>query len=79
MKDVVLIERLTSVIPNKYEAVRVIAKEARRINALLIRSAQGEIEEKPTIMALRRLLEDKVKYQFVEPDEVPDLEAEENE
>lgn len=79
MKEVVLIEKLTSVIPNKYEAVRVIAKEARRINSLLIRSAQGEIEEKPTMMALRRLLEDRVKYQFVEPDELPDLEAEENE
>ncbi|UCH84471.1 MAG: DNA-directed RNA polymerase subunit omega [Candidatus Latescibacterota bacterium] len=79
MKDVVLIEKLTTVIPNKYEAVRVIAKEARRINSLLIRSAQGEIEEKPTMMALKRLLEDKVKYQFVEPNELPDLEAEENE
>ncbi len=75
MKEVVLIERLTSVIPNKYEAVRVIAKEARRINSLLIRSNQGEIDEKPTMMALRRLLDKKVKYQFVEPDELPDLEA----
>ena len=79
MKEVVLIEKMTSVIPNKYEAVRVIAKEARRINALLIRSAQGEIEEKPTMMALRRLLEDRVKYQFVEPDVLPDLAADKNE
>ena len=78
MKEVVLIEKLTSVIPNKYEAVRVVAKEARRINALLIRSDQGEIEEKPTMMALRRVLEDRIKYQFVEPDEPPDLEADEN-
>ena len=78
MKEVVLIEKLTSVIPNKYEAVRVVAKEARRINALLIRSDQGEIEEKPTMMALRRVLEDRIKYQFVEPDELPDLEADEN-
>ena len=78
MKEVVLIEKLTSVIPNKYEAVRVVAKEARRINALLIRSDQGEIEEKPTMMALRRVLEDRIKYEFVEPDELPDLEADEN-
>jgi DNA-directed RNA polymerase omega subunit len=75
MKDVVLIEKLTSVIPNKYEAVRVVAKEARRINALLIRSDQGEIEEKPTMMALQRVLDDRIKYQFVEPDVLPDLEA----
>ena len=67
MRDVVLIERLTGVIPNKYEAIRVIAKEARRINSLLIRGAQGEVEEKPTMMALRRLLDSKVKYDFVEP------------
>ncbi|MCK5407484.1 MAG: DNA-directed RNA polymerase subunit omega, partial [Candidatus Krumholzibacteria bacterium] len=51
MQNVVLIEKLTDVISNKYEAVRVIAKEARRINALLIRGAQGELEEKPTMMA----------------------------
>jgi DNA-directed RNA polymerase omega subunit len=78
MKEVVLIEKMISVIPNKYEAVRVVAKEARRINSLLIRSDQGEIEEKPTMMALRRLFEAKIKYEFVEPDELPDLEADEN-
>ena len=68
MKDVVLIEKLTDVITNKYEAVRVIAKEARRINSLLIRGAQTEIEEKPTMMALRRLLDGKVKYDYIEPE-----------
>lgn len=67
MKKVVLIDRMTDVIPNKYEAVRVVAKEARRINALLIRGAQGEVEEKPTVMALERLLDNRVKYEFAEP------------
>jgi DNA-directed RNA polymerase subunit K/omega len=66
MKNVVLIDRLTGVIPNKYEAVRVVAKEARRINSLLIRGAQGETEEKPTMMALHRVLDNKIKYKFVE-------------
>lgn len=65
MKDVVLIEKMLKVIPNKYEAIRVVAKEARRINALLIRGA-GEVEEKPTMMAIRRLLEDKVKYDYAD-------------
>lgn len=68
MKDVVLIDKLTGVIPNKYEAVRVIAKEARRINSLLIRGAGGEIDEKPTMMALRRLLEGKVKHDYADPE-----------
>ncbi len=62
----VLIDKLTQVVENKYEAVRVMAKEARRINALLIRGAQGEIDKKPTSIALRRLLENKVKYDYVE-------------
>lgn len=69
MKDVVLIEKLTSVITNKYEAVRVIAKEARRINALLIRSG-GEVDEKPTIIALQRVLDKKVKFDYADPEEL---------
>ena len=68
MQNVVLIEKLTEVISNKYEAVRVLAKVARRINSLLIRGAQVEVEEKPTIMALRRVLDKRVKYDYVEPE-----------
>ncbi|NIM19252.1 MAG: DNA-directed RNA polymerase subunit omega [Candidatus Latescibacteria bacterium] len=70
MKNVVLIDKLTEVVANKYEAVRIMAKEARRINALLVRGAQGEIDKKPTSIALRRLLENKVKYEYVEEEEV---------
>lgn len=66
MKKVVLIDRMTGVIPNKYEAVRVVAKEARRINALLVHGAQGEVDEKPTMMALSRLLENRIKYKYGE-------------
>jgi DNA-directed RNA polymerase omega subunit len=80
MQHVVLIEKLTDVIPNKYEAVRVIAKEARRINSLLIRGAQGEVEEKPTMMALKRVLDNKVKYDYAEPDRsTPEFEDDETE
>ena len=60
-------------VPNKYEAIRVIAKEARRINSLLIRGG-GEVEEKPTMLALQRLLDQKVKYEFVEPTPEVDME-----
>lgn len=65
MKKIVLIDRLTDVIPNKYEAVRVVAKEARRINALLVHGAQ-EMDEKPTMMALTRLLENKIKFKYAD-------------
>lgn len=66
MQHVVLIEKLTAIIANKYEAVRVMAKEARRINSLLIRGAQSEVEEKPTMMALKRVLDGKVRYDYVD-------------
>jgi DNA-directed RNA polymerase omega subunit len=65
MKKIVLIDKLTEVIPNKYEAVRVVAKEARRINALLVHGAQ-ETEQKPTMMALSRLLENKIKFKYAD-------------
>lgn len=76
MKKIVLIDRLTEVIPNKYEAVRVVAKEARRINALLVHGAQ-ETEQKPTMMALTRLLENRIKFKYA--DEAPNGEVFEEE
>ena len=73
MSDIILIEKITDVIPNKYEAVRVIAKEARRINSLLMRGG-GEVDEKPTMMALHRLIDHKVKFEYVEPAKEVDME-----
>jgi len=72
MSKTIIIDEITNVIPNKYEAVRVIAKEARRINALLLRGG-GEVDDKPTMMALRRLLENKVKYDYFEPPKEIDM------
>jgi DNA-directed RNA polymerase subunit K/omega len=73
MKNIVLIDRMTGVIPNKYEAVRVIAKEARRINALLVHGAQGEVDQKPTMMALSRLLDNRIKYKVAEGEPAKEL------
>ena len=67
--EIVLIEKVMSIIPNKYEAIRVAAKEARRINSLLIHGA-GELEEKPTMLAIQRLLDRKIKFEYA--DEVKD-------
>ena len=66
MKKVVMIDGLTEVLDNKYEAVRVMAKEARRINSLLIRGAHIEGDLKPTSVAMQRFLDKKVKFDYVE-------------
>jgi DNA-directed RNA polymerase omega subunit len=60
-------ERILEIIPNRYEAVRIMAKEARRINTL-IRLSGEEIEEKPTTIAMKRLVDGKVKYTYAEPE-----------
>ena len=57
------VERILDIVPNRYEAVRIMAKEARRINTL-IRLSGEEIEEKPTSIAIRRFVEGKVKYTY---------------
>jgi len=60
-------ERILEIVPNRYEAVRIMAKEARRINILIHLSGE-EIEEKPTSIAIRRLVEGKVKYTYDKPE-----------
>jgi len=62
------LERILEIVPNRYEAVRIMAKEARRINILIHLSGE-EIEEKPTTIAMRRLVDGKVKYTYAEPGE----------
>jgi len=64
--DIASLEKILNVIPNRYEAVRVMAKEARRIN-LLIHLAGEEMEEKPTSIAMKRLVDGKVKWMYEEP------------
>jgi DNA-directed RNA polymerase omega subunit len=56
-------EKVLDRIANRYEAVRVMAKEARRINQIIRLSGQ-EVEEKPTSIAMRRLIDGKVKYAY---------------
>ena len=60
-------EDILGKIDNRYEAIRVLAREARRINNI-IRMAPEEIEEKPTSIAVSRLREGKVKYYYEEPE-----------
>ena len=56
-------EKVLEHIDNRYEAIRVIAKEARRINTL-IRLSGEEFDEKPTTIAVKRTIDGKVKYTY---------------
>jgi DNA-directed RNA polymerase omega subunit len=61
-------EKILETIDNRYEAIRVIAKEARRINTI-IRLSGEEFDEKPTTIAIRRTIAGKVKYKYEEQEE----------
>jgi DNA-directed RNA polymerase omega subunit len=61
-----MIAKITERIPNRYEAVRVIAKEARRLNSLIIRGAEVDWDFKPTSAAIDRVVAGKVEYDYVE-------------
>ena len=61
-------ELILEKIDNRYEAIRVIAKEARRINTL-IRLSGEEVEEKPTTIAVKRTIDGKVKYSYEQQQE----------
>lgn len=69
MKHVVIIDKLNKVMPNKYEAVRVMAKEARRINTIFLHSEKKDVDAKPTSLALQRLLEQKIKFEYVQEEQ----------
>jgi len=72
LEKLVVIEKVTKKIPNRYEAVRVMACEARRLNALVIRGAEPVEGFKPTTAAMQRLFDDKIEYAFVEKTADPD-------
>jgi len=66
IEKLVIIEKITAKIANRYEAVRVMAREARRLNSLVIRGAEPEPDFKPTSTSVKRLINGKISYQFVE-------------
>lgn len=61
-------EKILETIDNRYEAIRVIAKEARRINTI-IRLSGEEFDEKPTTIAINRMIDGKVKFKYEEQEE----------
>jgi DNA-directed RNA polymerase subunit K/omega len=66
VKNIVFIDKLTNIMPNRYEAVRIMAKEARRINSVILRSEHGDVDAKPTSMAMQRMLDKKIKFEYAE-------------
>jgi DNA-directed RNA polymerase subunit K/omega len=58
------VHKILDHIPNKFEAIRVIALECRRINSQLTVSEEesSEPEEKITTRAVDRLIDGEVKY-----------------
>ena len=73
LEKLVIIEKVTKKISNRYEAVRVIAKEARRLNSIIMRGAQADPDFKPTSAAVDRVLNDKVKFDYVDAEETREL------
>ena len=57
IEKLVVIEKIMTKLDNRYEAVRVIAREARRLNSLVIRGMEVDDDFKPTSEAMTRLLE----------------------
>lgn len=62
----VIIEKIAGRAENRYEAVRVMAREARRLNSLVIRGAEPEPDFKPTSTAVKRMINGKIRWQYVE-------------
>jgi DNA-directed RNA polymerase subunit K/omega len=72
LEKLVVIEKVVKKIPNRYEAVRVMSCEARRLNALVVRGAEPVEGFKATTAAMQRLFDDKIQYDFVERTADPD-------
>jgi DNA-directed RNA polymerase omega subunit len=66
IEKLVIIEKITQKVANRYEAVRVMAREARRLNSLVIRGAEPEADFKPTSTAVKRLTNDKITFTYAD-------------
>jgi DNA-directed RNA polymerase subunit K/omega len=66
IEKLVIIEKIAGRASNRYEAVRVMAREARRLNSLVIRGAEPEPDFKPTSTAVKRMINGKIVWQYAE-------------
>jgi len=76
------VEKVTTIIKNKYEAVVVAAREARHINTIMRMVGRDDAKAKVTSRALNRVTRGDVDYVFLddptlaEPQETPSHEPE---
>jgi DNA-directed RNA polymerase subunit K/omega len=66
IEKLVIIEKIAGRATNRYEAVRVMAREARRLNSLVIRGAEPEPDFKPTSTAVKRMINGKITWTYAE-------------
>ncbi|MDH4038071.1 MAG: DNA-directed RNA polymerase subunit omega [Candidatus Krumholzibacteria bacterium] len=66
IEKLVIIEKIAGRATNRYEAVRVMAREARRLNSLVIRGAEPEPDFKPTSTAVKRMINGKIAWTYAE-------------
>ncbi len=64
-KNVKLYEELNAKGLNDFEIIRVVAQEAKRINEKAMLN-EKELTEKPATIAMRNVIEDKVKFVYDE-------------
>ncbi|MFQ5600576.1 MAG: DNA-directed RNA polymerase subunit omega [Candidatus Krumholzibacteriia bacterium] len=60
------VEKVTTVIHNKYEAVVVAAREARKINSVMRMVGRDESKDKVTSRALRRVSRGDVDFVYLD-------------
>jgi DNA-directed RNA polymerase omega subunit len=66
MMSYVPVEKVTSVIKNKYEAVVVAAREARHINTIMRMVGRDDAKAKVTSRALNRVTRGDVDYVYLD-------------
>ena len=71
------VEKVTKVVVNKYEAVVVAAREARKINSVMRMVGRDESKDKVTTRALKRVGRGDVDYVYIDEQTalVPPLES----
>ena len=71
------VEKVTKVVVNKYEAVVVAAREARKINSVMRMVGRDESKDKVTTRALKRVGRGDVDYVYIDEQTalVPPLEG----
>ena len=60
------VEKVTKVVVNKYEAVVVAAREARKINSVMRMVGRDESKDKVTTRALKRVGRGDVDYVYID-------------